>query len=212
MSGIHTDSAANVWNGTEHLFTDAAWLKARLSVTASAAAGPDGVAGSAMKLVEDAVGDTHLLYRYSGGAVSTPSLAVYYVAAAERTQCAIQVGAGSTSFSVFDLSAGTVLSSVAGGTATIDYLITVSGIAWYRVTNLNASDSVANLRYAICPASGGAVPYNGDGTSGIYCWGAQCEINASTPSFTMWQPDPVSARIPRQWRIGSVASSTASTW
>jgi hypothetical protein len=146
-------------------FDNAAWTKVRASITPNAVDGPLG--GFGCKLVEDGTAaDVHLLNRVAGSTGVAATFSVY-AKAAERSQIALQVGS-STSF--FDLSAGTVLS----GAGTIELV----GDGWYRCSHYDANPANANTQIFIVVA--GAATYNGDGTSGVYLYGAQL-LRASTP-------------------------------
>jgi hypothetical protein len=160
-------------------FDDAYWTKTRATVSANDAASPSGTI-SADKLVEDATAsNTHFISRSValGGTVdsSTYSISVY-AKAAERSRIRMgddgQVTNGAT---IFDLTAGT-----ASGTGTISN----AGSGWYRCTIYPKKDfgTTSTLQIYLV-STGSTFSYTGDGTSGLYLWGAQLEAGAFPTSY-----------------------------
>ena len=79
---------------------------------------------------------------------------------------------------IFDLSNGTILS---GSTGEIkDY-----GNGWYRCSHTITAQSTINTAYSasFVLANGSSYSYQGDGTSGIYIWGAQVEQGSYPTSY-----------------------------
>ena len=79
---------------------------------------------------------------------------------------------------IFDLSNGTILS---GSTGEIkDY-----GNGWYRCSHTITAQSTINTAYSasFVLANGSSYSYQGDGTSGIYIWGAQVEQGSYATSY-----------------------------
>lgn len=102
-----------------------------------------------------------------------------YLKAAERTQASVEFFTGSTVYKViFNLATGTYISN----TGTGSYTITPVGNGWYRVS-LTAVATSTTLNPFIFPASNGITNYAGDGTSGIYIWGAQLSDSASLDPY-----------------------------
>lgn len=155
-------------------FDNAAWNKVRASITANATTAPDGSV-TADKLVENSDNNSHNASQTKALSANTTYMISVFAKAAERTQVAVQtanVGNWAASvIAVFDLSSGAVI----GGSGTISS----AGNGWYRCSitaTFGASSAFGGIN--IFPASGGSHVYAGDGTSGVYIWGAQ--INEGT--------------------------------
>lgn len=156
-------------------FDDAAWAKTRSSVTANAIVAPDGNT-TADKLVEDTtVTNSHIIsqtYTSTIGAAYTWSV---YAKAGERTRFRFSAD-GAVASAYFDLSNGTVVS----GAGTISSV----GNGWYRCSiSVASAGNASSTMYVWLVDSGTNTSYTGDGTSGIYLWGAQFEAGSSATAF-----------------------------
>jgi hypothetical protein len=107
-----------------------------------------------------------------------------YAQAAERIQFRL-AGRISGSWSVFpaariDLSNGTVLNSTGDRTATVESV----GNGWYRCTIFGTA-TATNAGVIVSPllTGGTTSTYTGDGTSGIYLWGAQLETGSTSTTY-----------------------------
>lgn len=160
---IETEARTNLVTHSED-FTDASWTKAGASITANAETAPDGNA-TADKLVENSSTSEHLVSRVNIG--SGQKTASVFFKSSERTQAAIYFfnATDGVSVSYFDLAAGTVISG--------DGEIEAFGGGWYRC-GLSRTATVNDNVY-FCAAVSGSTSYTGNGTSGIYIWGAQLE-------------------------------------
>lgn len=158
-------------------FQNAAWDNYGLSVSADAIVSPSGTL-SADKLTESAAAGIHLTERNS--AFTQNSVFSVYAKAGERTIIAI----GDTTnlvYAKFDLSNGTVVSSGAGQIS--NGTISPAGNGWYRVSCLYThAGANRSAGISLCNAAGNT-SYTGDGTSGLYVWGAQIEAGAFATSY-----------------------------
>jgi hypothetical protein len=156
-------------------FNDATWVKARASITANAAASPSG-AITADKLVEDnTANNTHVAVQVFTFAATTYTLSIF-AKAAERSWVRLFAFDGVTNFGCyFNLSAGTVGTAVAS-TGFISPLAN----GWFRCV-MTFTAAAGTGTYAARLATGdGADVYTGDGTSGLFVWGAQLEVGGLT--------------------------------
>lgn len=163
-------------------FDNAAWGKQNVSISANAVAAPNG-AVVADKLVEDATAAvTHQAYMAVSGATNAdPYTASIYARAAERSLINLFVIEGATytrlAQCTFSLAYGVAGSVSLGGGATGSASMQDVGGGWYRCSvtvTLGGSDTSIQLRVRLADA-GGNTSYTGNGTSGIYIWGAQLE-------------------------------------
>ena len=169
-------------------FDNAAWSKNNASVSANATADPLG-GNTADKIVENATTNAHQIYYPSITVSASSYTASVYAKAAERTAFAIDFyglfTGGLDKYAVFDLSTGVVSSTAAGVSATI----TSAGGGWYKCTATYTGISTA-LSYYIAVMNGlswaSNYNYTGNGTSGVYIWGADIRptnIGAALPSY-----------------------------
>lgn len=160
------------------------WVNQNTTVTANAIISPDGTLDGD-KLVEDTTTLTHLcLQNFTPVNATTYTLSVF-LKAAERNFAFVGFNAGSlaTTFVSVNLSLGTV--STATGTPLASSIQSV-GSGWYRVQITLASTGVANSQSDIRVSTDGVWAnriYTGNGTSGIYLWGAQLEINGTATTY-----------------------------
>jgi len=173
-------------------FDNATWVKNTSSITANVVADPNGNQ-TADKLVEDNTTGGHFFtqsYTYVAGVPYTYSI---YLKAAERQYA--QLVFINTSFGVnlvagFDLVNGATVVS-AGATSSI----TAVGNGWYRcsITATATASAGSNLQMrmtnSLTTTTGS---YAGDGTSGLYVWGAQLSDSASLDAYVY---NPVAAIV-----------------
>ena len=157
------------WNLVEYSedFSNAFWTKQQSSITANATTAPNGTS-TADKLVEDTSNSVHRMFNNGAVAISTSDGTTYsfYLKSAGRTRAWVRdndiVGA------LFNLSNGTIVSTEGTATATI----TNVGDGWYRCTITKVSSGTSG-RIVVYLDNGTSDSYTGNGTSGIFIWGAQ---------------------------------------
>ena len=172
-------------------FDNAVWSKTAATVTADAVISPSG-ATNADKLVEDTSTSSHLFTQNVSGAASTSYTYSIYAKAAERTRFAVWLrGAisGNRYEVGFDLSTGTTFSGQLAGNFTAgSAAITPVGNGWYRctvtaTTGAGETSIGGNTQLMDNVVVPGNTSYTGDGTSGMFFWGAQLEALGFASSY-----------------------------
>ena len=158
-------------------FSDAGWTKTDSNITENTTTSPNGTL-TADSLIENTSTSVHRAFKTL--AVTGTHTYSFYVKANGRQWIAI--GAGNTSsfgaLAYFDIENG-VLGTVSVGSANIEN----AGNGWYRcsVTGVgNGGGTSFNIWLA---NANNSISYLGDGTSGIYIWGAQLEAGSYPTSY-----------------------------
>ena len=176
-SGVLRSAVTNLLLRSEE-FDNASWSKDSTVATANQTTAPNGTL-TADKVAEDTSTNFHAVSQYvagfASGAVLTLSI---YAKAAGRTKFRIQTDStGGTGTADFDLSAATATSGTGVFSAGS---IQVVGDGWYRCSvRCTTSGAGAIGLKVILAATTYGTSYTGDGTSGLFIWGAQLE-QAST--------------------------------
>lgn len=166
-------------------FENAAWTKNQISVTGNATDTPSNVV-EADKLVESATTDSHYVSQSRTGSNEIVTLSVF-AKAAERTVVGLKMTNSSLSCGAkFNLATKEVTIDPSNAdysfpSATITQFIN----GWYRCTFTVAKgtqNTVNNAQFHIC-LDGSTENYLGDGTSGLYLWGAQLEVGTVATSY-----------------------------
>jgi hypothetical protein len=152
------------------------WTKSGSSVV-SGFTSPDST-NNAFKLVEDTSTGLHKLQKtsinVSAGAVSC----YYFVKKAERSKVLIELGGGGGGYATFDLDLGTLIVEN-NVTAKIELISN----GWYRcsVSYITSETSIYTGAYLVNDS--GTQSYTGNGTSGLYVYGAQIEQGSYPTSY-----------------------------
>ena len=167
-------------------FDNASWVPTGASITPNAATAPDGTL-TADKLVEDTSGLAHRLLPAAGNqqsfGIGAGLVASWYVKSAGRDYAFIRVNnsGGDICAGNVRLADGVVTQTSSG---TISAQVLANG--WVRIAAYGVSASAAaNTSIEVrCSNSAIYANYTGDGTSGLFLWGAQLEAVTyqTTPS------------------------------
>ena len=183
----------NLLTKTEQ-FDNAAWGKVGATVTANATTAPDNT-NTANLLTEDSTNNVHVITQTQNASASVSYTTIAYFKRATGTRNAyIQVnnnttGVGGASFAWFDLSSGVasaVSDLVAGFTSKSASMVLVAN-NFYKCTLVLTTvpaTTTLGINYGIYNA---ARSYLGDGTSGIYAWGADCRPTDQTVTLPAYQ-------------------------
>ena len=159
-------------------FTNASWLANNSTAASNATIAPDGT-GSVFTAIPSTGNTTHQLYHQTGVTVTAvPYTFSIYVKANGYTQVRLaDVSNGNGVW--FNVSAGTIGSATSGFTGTI---VPISN-SWYRCS-ITFTPSAGSQNYGIYIGNTTeTTSYTGDGTSGVFVWGAQLEQSSSAGPY-----------------------------
>ena len=161
-------------------FDNAYWTKSGVSVT-SGFISPDGTA-NAFKLVEDTSTSAHFTFNQIVTTLGDTYSSKIYVKASESSKIGLREVSAINSWATFDLSLGTVIDSF-GSTPKIVPLAD----DWYEISYSQVAGATTYFGIYILQDSyvSGTpnVSYTGDGTSGVYIYGAQIEAGSYATSY-----------------------------
>jgi hypothetical protein len=194
-------------------FSNAYWTKSNVSVTSNITTSPIELS-NATKLIESASTAVHELNRaadpvLSSGTDNYISFSIF-AKAAERQYCYIRATGNSKRIAVVvDLSNGTFNVTNWGNTLNSSATVTAYPNGWYRIT------ATAQSNYPVAPGwfgsyyispldsyqlagnvGGAGYSYAGNGTSGIYIWGAQYEFSSTPTDYTQTTTTIISRVLP----------------
>ena len=156
-------------------FSNSFWLIQNLSVTLNSIISPNGNL-NATKLIENTSNSTHRILNSSGLTVSGNVSMSVFAKKGERNW--IRLTNNNIQGAFFDLYNGIVGDVTSGINAKIENY----GNGWYRCSI--SQTGVANERLGIYTSIDGVnTSYQGDGTSGVYIWGAQLEQGSYATSY-----------------------------
>lgn len=164
-------------------FDNASWLKLRVSVSANSAVAPDGTT-TADKLVEDySALATHQIGSASSFSAGVSYSVSVFVKAGERASFGMSFnGAAFSEIHRISFNLNNKAILVRQGNPT--FSVSDVGGGWHRVslTAPAVASGISKVIFYIQDDLDG-VSYAGDGTSGIYIWGAQLEVGAFPTSY-----------------------------
>jgi hypothetical protein len=168
-------------------FDNASWNKFQATVSANTATAPDG-SSNADSLIESAVAGTHVIFQNASTSASATQTFSVYAKANQRSRFQLFVsdtGVNAVS-GVFNLSTGAVISATNAGTGSGAIASIVAlGNSWYRciLTGIPASSGATVRAHLYLIDNSSNQSYTGDGTSGVYIWGAQLEVGSAVTPY-----------------------------
>jgi hypothetical protein len=179
-----TDLGLDVWQASTNLMkwsqslSNAAWTKDNSSIGGTLT-GPDGVAGSAIHLVEAVTNTRHQLYQAITG-VAGSYAANAIVQAAERSWAHLQIYDGTDREVYFNLAGGLKGSEVGGATGSMIHL----GGGWYWI-RMTVTTTAANPIIALgADTESGSIGYVGISGWGINVYAIWGEAGAKSTPLT----------------------------
>lgn len=165
------------------------WTVANTSVTANATTAPDGTT-TADRIFEDSANSAHAIYQALG---TTSGLCTFSVYAKADTRSWLNINAyvAGVRNNWFDLTNGVTGTVASGCTATI----TSVGNGWYRCTVTTTGGSPTYFECWLATGNN-VTTYAGDGTSGLYLWGAQFEARSAATAYTATTTQAITNYIP----------------
>ncbi len=174
-------------------FDNAAWVKSGATMIPNTALAPDGTF-TAESLIENAGAQSTVIISQGGGNISASIFAKEIPGSAKRyLYIGIDQGfidSGRWAYAIVDVATGTfVLRSDGIQHSVSNVSVTFLPNGWRRISGyfsspLGAKRFVVGLSNQASPTlSNSSIPYTGDGTSGIYIWGAQLETGSFPTSY-----------------------------
>ena len=198
------ESRTNLLTYSEE-FDNAAWTKAECTISANAITAPGGSL-TADKVVESSATGAHLVQQIKALSSAAHTFSIFAKKGGRNWVYLRGVGAGGINIRAwFNLDAGTVGTVNTGGTGSI----TSIGGGWYFCVLTIASAVASGFEYQYGIADDdNSVSYAGDGTSGIYIWGAQLEAGSTASSYIK----TTSSTATRAADNASITGSNFSDW
>lgn len=158
------------------------WLQWQISTPSNVIASPTGTI-TAEKIVPNTISDAHGV-RQSVSLTSLQNTLSFYAKKAEYSIVNVWAFSGNidntNTRAAFDLSSGLVSFTNSGQSASIEY----AGDGWYRCSVSIIVTAAGSPTIHIGPTTSSIVQiYTGDGTSGVFIWGAQLEAGASVGPY-----------------------------
>jgi hypothetical protein len=182
------------------------WSSAnQVSITSNTIVAPDGTL-TGDKLIADATSNVHFVVQNTGS-ISAPWTFSCYAKAGEYSRVGFSYS--NTGYVFFNLTTGVQEGTVGGGITGTS--ITSVGNGWYRISFTSTSTaSGGNIGIYLFNTTytSGIPTFTGNGFSGAYIWGAQCEAGSFATSYIA----TTSASATRTADAASMTGTNFSSW
>jgi len=147
------------------------------AITTNTTNSPSGIQ-NADSLIENTANGNHLYYiDYNVTNGTTYTYSVFCKSIGGRNVEIISSDTASEQRAIINLSNGSILSGSTSQITVADF-----GNGWYRI-NITKQSTTSVGRLIIFVLDGTSLSYTGNGTSGLYLWGAQLEVGAYATSY-----------------------------
>ncbi len=186
-------------------FSNVIWVKNAATVTSGATTAPDGTTTGTL-LVPTAISTNH----YVTQVVTFTGIGTFSFYAKAKEYTAVTLSNSPNNYIHFDLTNGNISTLGTGwGSASC----TPVGNGWYRCTGTNSTSQTwgQTVIFALNSfiSNGNTAPtFIGNGTSGVYIWGAQLEALAFPTSYI----PTTSAQVTRAADVDSMTGTNFSSW
>lgn len=189
-------------------FENSAWQKGNCTIATNAAIAPNGTT-TAEKIVEDSQAQQHYVLKTISVTSGVSYTISVFAKAAERSELFLSFSTYNGTFEAanayFNLTSGVIRSTVGGCSPVIEN----AGNGWFRCSiSKTATASASSIINCAALSNGSTFFYTGDGTSGIYIWGAQFETGAYATSYI----PTTSAQVTRAADTASLSGANLSSW
>jgi hypothetical protein len=180
-------------------FSNALWSKTATTIGGTAITAPDGTV-TANKLIATAVTSNHFIFQTVVALSATQYAISFYVKKGEYDYVRIENGATGLG-AYYNVATGQVVSGSGAS-------IFAAGNGWYRCIYI-ATTGAATLLALIAPSiNGTTINFTGDGTSGVYVWGAQAELGVFPTSYI----PTIATSVTRNADVAVMTSTNFSSW
>lgn len=158
-------------------FSNTYWTKSNTTISIDTTTAPNGTL-TADKLVENTANTDHRINSTFSATIGTSYTTSIYLKSGERTSVKLYSNIqGGVKSVIINLSNGTFSSSTLPNAP----IITNVGDGWYRVSYVQTADISSPISvYVVLLNASNQESYTGDGTSGLFIWGAQL-VQGSLP-------------------------------
>jgi hypothetical protein len=163
-------------------FSNSYWQKDDVSVTANAALAPDGTQ-TADLVLDNTANSRHIVFR-SYPSSSSHAVSIFMKDAGRRYAGLCIHGGGSTTTGIVDLQEGIITDNSGASLLEIKHI----GNGWYRVSTVRGLTDYVVISLSNTDSNDGVLEhgspqYSGNGSDGIYLWGAQLEQGSFPTSY-----------------------------